>query len=49
MFQEEYARRVPLSGPHAAALMAGWNLALSEIIAEISADLQTLKKRGSNG
>ncbi len=38
--QQEYSRATPLSAPTAAALMAGWNQALSEILAELVSDLQ---------
>ena len=39
VFQQAYSRRIPLSAPTAAALMAGWNQALSEILVEMSSDL----------
>jgi hypothetical protein len=39
IFQQEYSRSIPLSGPNAAALMAGWNQALSGIFVEMSPDL----------
>lgn len=40
IFGQEYKRRIPLSTPTAAALMAGWNTALSEILVEVSSDLR---------
>jgi cholesterol transport system auxiliary component len=40
IFEQEYSRRIPLSARTAAALMAGWNEALGEILTEVSRDLQ---------
>jgi len=38
--QQEYSRTTPLSAPTAAALMAGWNQALGEILTQVATDLQ---------
>lgn len=38
ILEKEYSRSVPLNAPTAAALMAGWNHALAEILAEASSD-----------
>jgi cholesterol transport system auxiliary component len=38
MLEQEYSRNIPLNAPTAAALMEGWNQALSEILAEVSSD-----------
>jgi ABC-type uncharacterized transport system auxiliary subunit len=40
LFQKEYSRDMPLSAPTAAALMAGWNQALADILAEAASDLR---------
>jgi len=40
VFQKKCSRQIPLRAPTAAALMAGWDQAISEILAEISADLR---------
>ena len=39
-FQKDYSRRILLDAPTAAALMAGWNQALAEILAEVSLDFR---------
>ena len=38
LFQKEYSRSGPIDAPNAAALMKGWNEALTEILAEVLAD-----------
>ena len=38
ILQRNYARRIPMNSPSASALMAGWNRALAEIIAEAVSD-----------
>jgi len=43
IFQKEYSRSILLNEPTAAGLMAGWNEALTQIIAEVSSDLQPAK------
>jgi len=43
MFQQEYSRSIPLNTPTAAMLMAGWDRALSEILAQVSSDFQQLE------
>ncbi len=40
LLQKSYTRRVPLKTRTAAALMAGWNEALAEIMREVDADLK---------
>lgn len=40
ILQREYSRRIPLSAPTAAALMEGWNQALTEILTEVSSDFR---------
>ncbi len=40
IFQRVYARSIPLGEPTAAALMAGWNEALTGIVAEVSSDIR---------
>jgi cholesterol transport system auxiliary component len=42
IFQQEYSRSIPLDAPTAATLMAGWNQALSEILAQVSSDFRYL-------
>ena len=43
MFQQEYSRSIPLGEPTAAALMAGWERALSEILAQVSSEFRHLE------
>ena len=43
IFQQEYSRSLPLGEPSAAALMAGWERALSEILAQVSSDFRNLE------
>jgi cholesterol transport system auxiliary component len=38
ILEQEYSQNVPLNAPTAAALMEGWNRALTEILAEVSSD-----------
>ena len=38
ILQRNYARRIPVNSATAAALMAGWNQALMEIVAEVASD-----------
>jgi uncharacterized lipoprotein YmbA len=38
LFQKEYSRSLPLDAPTAAALMKGWNQALTEIVADVLSD-----------
>jgi len=40
LFQREYSRSIPLPQPSAAALMEGWNQALTEILTSVSSDLR---------
>ena len=42
-FQKEYSREIPLKKPTAAALIAGWNQALMEILNEALADYRQAK------
>jgi cholesterol transport system auxiliary component len=39
ILEQEYSRSIPLNRPTAAALMEGWNRALTEILTEVSSDL----------
>ena len=41
-FEAEYSRRVPLKAGNANALMAGWNKALEQILAQLGSDLRRL-------
>ncbi|MGO9201442.1 MAG: hypothetical protein ACLQM8_13040 [Limisphaerales bacterium] len=41
-FEAEYSRRVPLKAGNANALMAGWNEALEQILAQLGSDLRRL-------
>jgi len=41
-FEQEYSRRVPLKATNATALMAGWNEALNQILAQLGSDLRRL-------
>jgi uncharacterized lipoprotein YmbA len=43
IFQKEYSRSLPLKSPTAAALMQGWNQALTEILAAVLADFHEAK------
>ncbi len=43
IFQQEYSRNIPLNTPTAAALMDGWERALSEILAQVSSDFRHLE------
>jgi ABC-type uncharacterized transport system auxiliary subunit len=45
--QKEYARRVPLKQQTAAALVAGWDEALAQIMAEVAADLASVPAAGA--
>jgi hypothetical protein len=40
LLQKEYSRTTPLRAPTAAALMAGWNQALGEILGQLAIDFQ---------
>ncbi len=41
-FEGEYSRRVSLRARNATALMAGWNEALNQILAQLGSDLRRL-------
>ena len=41
-FEGEYSRRVPLKARNANTLMAGWNEALDQILAQLGADLRQM-------
>jgi ABC-type uncharacterized transport system auxiliary subunit len=43
IFQKEYSQDIPLKKPTAAALMAGWNRALDEIIGKVLTDYRQRK------
>ena len=45
IFQQEYSRNIPLNTPSAAALMDGWERALSEILAQVSSDFRHLTNK----
>jgi hypothetical protein len=45
IFLKEYSCNIPLDEPTAAGLMAGWNEALTEILAEVSSDPPTHRNR----
>ena len=45
ILQQEYSRSIPLSAPTAAALMEGWNQALTVILAEVSSDFRRSETR----
>jgi cholesterol transport system auxiliary component len=45
ILQQAYSRRIPVDAPTAAALMAGWNQALAEILAEVSSDFHRSESR----
>ena len=45
ILQQDYSRNIPLNAPTAAALMAGWNQALAEILAEVSSDFAQKMER----
>jgi len=42
LFEQEYSRRVLLKARNANALMAGWNEALNQILAQLGSDLRPL-------
>jgi len=44
ILQRNYARRIPVKSSRASALMAGWNRALAEIIAEAASDFRRQEK-----
>jgi cholesterol transport system auxiliary component len=44
LFQKEYSRHLPVDQNTAAAIVAGWNQALGEIMGELASDLEHLKK-----
>jgi len=46
ILQQAYSRSIPLSAPTAAALMKGWNQALTEILAEVSSDFRRSETGG---
>ena len=48
LFQKEYSRSIPLDAPSAAALMKGWNEALTEILGDVLADYRQ-SRNGSTG
>lgn len=41
--QKDYSRRIPIHRKSAAALVAGWNQALSEIMTDVTSDLNAAK------
>jgi len=45
ILEQEYSRSIPLSAPTSAALMAGWNQALVEILARVSFDFARMTER----
>ena len=45
ILQKNYLRRIPLKAPAAGALMAGWDQALSEILAEVSTDFRNTESK----
>ena len=47
IFQKVYARSIPLGEPTAAALMAGWNEALTGIVAEVFSDVRYQKREST--
>ena len=47
LFQKEYSRNLSLSAPTAAALMAGWNQAMADILAEVASDLRHSEAGGT--
>jgi uncharacterized lipoprotein YmbA len=47
LFQKEYSRNLPLDTPSAAALMKGWNQALTEITSEALSDYRQARSLGS--
>lgn len=49
VFQKAYSRRQPISQNTAAAVVAGWNQALGEILNEIASDLKALPKPSGSG
>jgi uncharacterized lipoprotein YmbA len=49
IFQQEYSQSIPLSTPTAAMLMAGWERALNEILAQVSSDFRHSEASASIG
>jgi hypothetical protein len=47
LLQKEYSRNIPLSAPNAAALMAGWDQALADILAGVASDLRHSEAGGA--
>jgi hypothetical protein len=47
LLQKEYSRSLALRAPTAAALMAGWNQALADILAEVASDLRHSEAGGT--
>jgi len=45
LFQKEYSRSLPLSTPTAAALMKGWDQALTEILGDVLSDLRQAQSK----
>jgi hypothetical protein len=43
LFQKEYSRSIPIAKPAGAALMKGWNEALTEILADVLSDYRQAK------
>jgi cholesterol transport system auxiliary component len=48
VFQHEYDRKISLPTPTATALVAGWNQALTGILAQVSSDLRPAELGGKN-
>jgi cholesterol transport system auxiliary component len=48
LFQKEYSRHLPVPQNTAAAIVAGWNQALGEIMDEFASDLKTYKSAARN-
>jgi hypothetical protein len=48
-FEQEYSRRVLLKARNANALMAGWNEALNQILAQLGSDLGRLDSAPGSG
>lgn len=49
LFQKDYARRIPIKARTAAALMAGWNEALAQIMKDVNADLKASRALQDGG
>jgi ABC-type uncharacterized transport system auxiliary subunit len=47
LFQKEYPRSIPIDKPSAAALMAGWNQAMTETLAEVLSDYRQSRNADS--